>query len=137
MTHGGVTFLFLVAQVEKGGARRGYGRTTSGTIRRLFYQKMPKSVVQSNWYYDAKFDPRSQGQGVPGLEEHGYDQIPTGSNYYNSTNFGALVQECRKSLSPGHLLGFLQTPWKGTLEKHRQRHMEAVEEVAQAMKSSG
>jgi hypothetical protein len=69
------------------------------------------------------------------LDQHGYDQIPTGSNYYNSTNFVALVKECRRSLGAGHLLGFLQTTWKATLEKHRQRHMEAIEQVAQAMQA--
>jgi hypothetical protein len=129
-------FLFLIAQVEKGGARPWIWSDYVWHHPETFYQKMPKSVVQSNWYYDAKFDPQKPvTKAFQGLDEHGYDQIPTGSNYYNSTNFVALVQECRKSLSPGHLLGFLQTPWKGTLEKHRQRHMEAIEQVAQAMKS--
>jgi hypothetical protein len=128
-------FLFLVAQVEKGGARPWIWSDYVWHHPETFYQKMPKSVIQSNWYYDAKFDPQKPvAKAFQGLDEHGYDQIPTGSNYYNATNFEALVRECRKSLSPGHLLGFLQTPWKGTLEKHRQRHMEAIEQVAQAMK---
>jgi hypothetical protein len=74
------------------------------------------------------------------FEKHGYDQIPTGSNYYNSTNFVALVKECRRTLKPGNVLGFLQTPWHATLEKYRQHHMEAIAQVAeavQAMKGSG
>jgi hypothetical protein len=131
-------FLFLVGQVEKNGARPWIWSDYVWHHPELFYRKMPKSVVQSNWYYDGKFDPQNdRAKAFRGLEEHGYDQIPTGSNYYNSTNFVALAGECRRSLSPGHLLGFLQTTWKATLEKHRQRHMEAIEKVAQAMKGGG
>jgi hypothetical protein len=129
-------FLFLVEQVEKGGARAWIWSDYVWHHLELFYRKMPKSVVQSNWYYDAKFDPENaRAKAFRELDQHGYDQIPTGSNYYNSTNFVALVKECRRSLGAGHLLGFLQTTWKATLEKHRQRHMEAIEQVAQAMQA--
>ena len=129
-------FLFLTAQVEKSGARPWIWSDYVWHHPEVFYQRMPKSVVQSNWYYDAKFDPQKPvAKAFSGLDEHGYDQIPTGSNYYNATNFGALAQECRKNLGAAHLLGFLQTPWKGTLEKHRQRHMAAIEQVAQAMQA--
>jgi len=129
-------FLFLVQQVEKAGVRAWIWSDYVWHHPELFYRKMPKSVVQSNWYYDAKFDPQNaRAKAFRELQEHGYDQIPTGSNYYNSTNFGALVGECQRSLSPAHLLGFLQTPWKATQEKHRQRHLEAIEQVGQAMQS--
>jgi hypothetical protein len=129
-------FLFLVEQVEKGGSRPWIWSDYVWHHPELFYRKMPNSVVQSNWYYDAKFDPQNaRAKAFRELEEHGYDQIPTGSNYYNSTNFVALAGECRRSLASGHLLGFLQTPWKATLEKHRQRHMEAIEQVAQAIQA--
>jgi hypothetical protein len=126
-------FLFLVEQVEKAGPRVWIWSDYVWHHPELFYRKMPKSVVQSNWYYDAKFVPENGiAKAFRGLQEHGYDQIPTGSNYYNPTNFGALVAELGRSLDPGHLLGFLQTPWKATLEKHRQRHLEAIAQVAQA-----
>ena len=130
-------FLLLVEQVEKCGSRPWIWSDYVWHHPELFYRKMPKSVVQSNWYYDAKFDPQKPvAKAFQGLEEHGYDQIPTGSNYYNATNFAALAGECRRSLASGHLLGFLQTTWKATLEKHRQRHMEAIEQVAQAMQAA-
>ncbi len=129
-------FLFLVQQVEKVGARPWIWSDYVWHHAEEFYRRMPKSVVQSNWYYDAKFDAQNaRAKAFRELEAHGYDQIPTGSNYYNSANFVALAQECRKSLDAGHLLGFLQTTWKATLEKHRQRHMEAIEQVAQAMQA--
>jgi hypothetical protein len=130
-------FQFLVAQVEKSGVRPWIWSDYVWHHPEVFYQKMPKSVVQSNWYYDPKFDRQKPvAKAFQGLDEHGYDQIPTGSNYYNSTNFVALAQECRKSLRAEHLLGFLQTPWKATLEKHRQRHMAAIDQVAQAIQAS-
>jgi hypothetical protein len=129
-------FLYLVGEVEKGGARPWIWSDYVWRHPEMFYQKMPKSVVQSNWYYDAKWDAQNARARVfQELEEHGYDQIPTGSNYYNSTNFVALVEECRRSLNPDHVLGFFQTPWKATLEKYRQHHMEAIEQVAQAMQA--
>ncbi|HEY5480760.1 MAG TPA: twin-arginine translocation signal domain-containing protein [Verrucomicrobiae bacterium] len=113
-------FLLLVAQVEKSGARAWIWSDYVWHHPELFYRKMPKSVVQSNWYYDAKFDPqKAVAKAFRELDQHGYDQIPTGSNYYNSTNFELLAEECRRSLGAGHLLGFLQTPWKPTVEKYR------------------
>jgi hypothetical protein len=134
-------FLFLAGEVEKGGARPWIWSDYVWRHPETFYEKMPKSVVQSNWYYDAKWDPQNPRAKVfQEFEKHGYDQIPTGSNYYNSTNFVALVKECRRTLKPGNVLGFLQTPWHATLEKYRQHHMEAIAQVAeavQAMKGSG
>jgi hypothetical protein len=129
-------FLFLIGEVEKGGARPWIWSDYVWRHPEMFYQQMPKSVVQSNWYYDAKWDPQNAKARVfQELEEHGYDQIPTGSNYYNPTNFVAVAEECRRSLKPAHLLGFLQTPWRATLEKHRQHHIEAIEQVAQAIQA--
>ena len=130
-------FLFLVQEVEKGGARPWIWSDYVWHHPELFFQKMPKSVVQSDWYYDAKFDPAdNRAKAFRELDQHGYDQIPTGSNYYNSTNFELLAAECRRSLGAERLLGFLQTPWKATLEKHRQRHMEAIEQVARAIQAA-
>jgi hypothetical protein len=130
-------FLFLVQEVEKGGSRPWIWSDYVWHHPELFYQKMPKSVVQSNWYYDAKFNPQDKiAKAFQELEQHGYDQIPTGSNYFNPTNFEILAAECRRSLGTSHLLGFLQTPWKPTLEKHRQRHIEAIEQVARAIQAA-
>jgi hypothetical protein len=127
-------FLFLVGEVEKASSRPWIWSDYVWRHPDLFYQKMPKSVVQSNWCYDAKWDPQNAKARVfRELEQHGYDQVPTGSNYYNPTNFAALVEACRRTLNPDHVLGYFQTPWKATLEKYRQHHLEAIEQVAQAM----
>jgi hypothetical protein len=99
---------------------------------------MPKSVLQSNWYYHANFkedsdDYKQYFQWYGKLEEHGYDQIPAGSNWVSPDNFGMLVDYCVKKISPSHLKGFLQTPWHPTLEKYRQAHTEAIDQVAAAI----
>ena len=41
---------------------------------------MPKSVLQSNWYYGAEFSEKiGYVKAYLDLEEYGYDQVPTGS----------------------------------------------------------
>ena len=100
-----------------------------------FLQRMPKGVLQSNWYYGATMPETQTAVKLYGdLERHGYDQVPTGSNYENTSNFGETVKYCCQKISPLRLKGFLQTPWRPTLERFRQRHVEAIEQVAAAMK---
>ena len=61
-----------------------------------------------------------------------YDQIPTGSNWDNSTNFINTVQYCAKRIAPCRLKGFLQTPWRMTKREHRESLLESIRQVAQA-----
>ena len=107
-------FLFLVQEVEKGGARAWIWSDYVWHHPELFYRKMPKSVVQSNWYYDAKFDPQNaRAKAFRELDEHGYDQIPTGSNWSSPTNFELLAAECRRSLGAGASAGLPPDPLEG------------------------
>ncbi len=101
-----------------------------------FFEKMPVDVLQSNWYYGMEFDkPDNKVIGTfRKLEKKGYDQIPTGSNWSSPENFGNLVKWCKKEIQETHLKGFLQTPWFPTLEPFRERHLQAVELVAKAIK---
>ncbi len=66
------------------------------------------------------------------LEAHGYDQIPTGSNWAASGNFEKTVPYCARHIAPERLLGFLQTAWKPTTSGHRQAHSEAIDCAARA-----
>ncbi|HZO91660.1 MAG TPA: hypothetical protein VFB38_25280 [Chthonomonadaceae bacterium] len=137
---------FYIAQVEKEGVRPWIWSDYVWHHPDLFYQKMPPSVVQSNWYYESRFDAvREPGPPQPydysraylaylDLAEHGYDQIPTGSNWSTPANFEATVAFCRQHIPAERLLGFLQTPWKPTLEACRQHHQEAIEQVERAMR---
>ena len=126
-------FTFMVDEVEKGGARAWIWSDYLWHHPDLFFRKMPGSVVQSNWYYGHAF--RDDIDGVKAylqLEEHGYDQIPTGSNWSEPQNFQKTVRYCRERIAPERLLGFLQTVWKPTIERRRWRHFEASTEVGVA-----
>ena len=98
-----------------------------------FWANMPASVLQSNWYYGASFD-ESIGyvKAYRDLEAHGYDQIPAGSPWEVNTNFPDTVRHCSQWIAPQRLKGFLQTAWRPTLQVVRDRHLEAVREVAEA-----
>jgi len=126
---------FLFEQVEKGGSRPWIWSDYLWHHPEEFFSKMPKTVLQSNWYYGPKFSKRIKYvKAYLDLEEHGYDQIPTGSNWAVPENFQKTVIYCRRHISPNRLLGFLQTSWKPTLEEYRQQHMEAIELVGEAIK---
>lgn len=102
-----------------------------------FYDKMPKSVLQSNWYYGTEFDPAMKNyervKAYLELEEHGYDQVPTGSNWSCEENMPRTVEFCQQHIAPQRLLGFMQTPWHPTLEATRAKHMQAIELLRQGI----
>ena len=128
-------FLFYVERVEKAGVRAWIWSDYIWNNREVFLRRMPKSVLQSNWYYDVVFnDTVNYVKAYHDLEEHGFDQVPTGSNWSHPDNFGMTVEYCRKIIAPERLKGFLQTPWKPTLEAERKRHVEAVEQVGRALR---
>ncbi len=123
-------FYFFVNEVEKRGVRPWIWSDYLWHHPDDFFKKMPKSVLQSNWYYENKFNKKIGGvKAYLDLEAHGYDQIPTGSNHSCPENFALTVRYCRKHISPSHLLGFSQAPWRPTTEPYRQRHLQAIEEV--------
>jgi hypothetical protein len=127
-------FLFLVKQVEDGGSRPWIWSDYIWEHKDVFLKRMPKSVVQSNWYYGTGFDKEKERYVAAyyDLAEAGYDQIPTGSNWSSPENFGMTVEYIRKNLPQEHILGFLQTPWKPTLAACRDRHIAAIEQVRDA-----
>jgi len=127
---------FYVEQVEKGGVRAWVWSDYVWHHAEEFYAKMPRSVLQSNWYYDLKFNRQvPEVKAYVELAAQGYDQVPTGSNYNTAGNFEKTVPYCLKNIAPERLLGFMQTVWRPTLEECRSRHLEAIAEVAKAKSS--
>jgi hypothetical protein len=123
----------LVDQVERGGSRAWVWSDYAWHHPEVFYQKMPHSVMQSNWYYGDDFGPDViEARTYAELEAHGYDQIPTGSNWSSDVNFGRTVSYCHEHIAPERLKGFMQSIWKPTLEACRERHMRAIYQVQQA-----
>lgn len=132
---------FLIGEVEKMGVRSWVWSDYAWRHLDLFVKKMPKSVLQSNWFYgaDSNFKKSDEEKETPlklykSLEEYGYDQVPTGSNHGNDTNMGATVDYCKKVIDPSRLYGFMTAPWRPTLAPCLDRHKEAIAQVGRAIK---
>jgi hypothetical protein len=128
--------LFLVEHVERAGARAWIWSDYVWNHPDEFFAQMPKSVLQSNWYYGDRFsDDVNYVKAYRDLEAHGYDQVPTGSNWSNVVNTQGTVEWCRKVIASERFKGYLQTVWKPTLEVERARHEQAIDLAGEAVAS--
>ncbi len=132
-------FNYLVEQVEKNGSQAWIWSDFIWNHEDEFLQKMPKSVMQSNWYYDDSMEPTNElckkyVNAFRVLEANEYDQIPAGSNHSHSFNFGNIVRWSKDNIAPERLKGFFQTIWRPTTEEFHQRHIEAIEQIGAAPK---
>jgi hypothetical protein len=135
-------FYFLIGEVEKGGTQPWTWSDYVWHYPDEYYKKMPKSVIQSNWYYGQDFGSERMSEGArtavkayAELNQHGYDQIPTASNHFhNPKSIGNTVKYCKEHIDPSKLLGFLQTFWKPTIETYRKLILEGIELTGEAKK---
>ena len=135
-------FYFFVKEVEKNGARPWIWSDYLWHHPDEFLKKMPKSVVQSNWYYGDVFDEKETcAKAYIELEAHGYDQIPTGGYYeasknvyYSEKSILNTVKFCDKHISEKRLHGFLQTNWRPTIEDFRDPILKSIEQIGNAKK---
>lgn len=89
-----------------------------------FVRKMPKSVLQSVWYYDREFSDQTSNKYVLWdafkyygyLDKHGYKQVPTGSTFMALDNMTLLAEYCKEQISPENLLGYMMAPWQSTVD---------------------
>lgn len=124
---------FYIELLEKRGVRPWVWSDYMWHNEEVFLRKMPKSVLQSNWYYDNAFNVDNVlVNGYLTLERNGYDQVPTGSNWVKSDNMDFTVKFSKQNISPDKLKGFLQTTWKPTTRDFKYRHLEAIDLIAQA-----
>ena len=138
-------FYFLITQVEKNGSRAWiWPDYMLWNHPEQFFEKMPKSVVQSNWFYGT-FDNINQKdiQAYISLNQGGYEQIPAGAyltgKYFTGIkspelNIGGTADFCKKNLDDRLLLGFLQTWWGPTIEENRDRIIEGIRLLGEAKK---
>lgn len=130
-------FLYLVSQVEKHKAQAWiWPDYMLWNHLDQFTRKMPKSVIQSNWYYGEDFKPEySYVKAYLDLEKHGYMQMPTGSYHAdNPDSIGNTVKFSRTHIADSRLLGFLQTFWKPTIEENRVRILKGIQLLGEARK---
>ena len=130
-------FYYLVDCVERENVRAWIWSDYIWNHPDVFLAKMPKTVLQSNWYYSRFFDKPDERVGLRSfdlLDKHGYDQIPTGSVWSSSTNFEDLTKYCAEHVSGEHLLGMMQTTWERVDKGWFHMHTEAADRLAAAKK---
>ena len=124
---------FLVAAVEKAGARAWvWSDVLWNCGKDVFRKNMPRSVLQSNWYYGNLFplpenDPANFVRAYHWLEEMGYEQVPTASTWSHRENYALTAEYCRQHVPAHRLLGFLMSTWRPTQEARRQTHLDAIQ----------
>ena len=85
-------FEFFVGEVQRHGMRPWIWSDYAWKHHDEYFERMPKSVLQSNWYYGATLPEAATAVKLYGdLERHGYDRS-TGSNFENPRNFGETVK---------------------------------------------
>ena len=132
---------FFIGEVEKKNVRSWIWSDYAWHHPDVFFKKMPKSVLQSNWYYGDVFDLNALEEPIKThlglyhkLEEHGYDQVPTGSNWREDINMEATVEHCKDVVDPSRLLGFMTASWFPTLSPCLEKHQDAVRQIGRAIK---
>ncbi|NLD88671.1 MAG: hypothetical protein GX633_10515, partial [Clostridiales bacterium] len=111
---------FFFSECEKHGARPWVWSDYCWDFKDVFIENMPKSVMQSNWFYREFFDydPASRQAVYIGtyelLDSLGYDQIPGCSTWATVHNPGQTLAYCKEKLNPALLKGFLTIPWTYT-----------------------
>jgi hypothetical protein len=129
-------FYFYVGEVEKKNVRSWVWSDYAWHQPDIFFKKMPKSVLQSNWYYGETLNPDNTSVKLyDELESRGYDQVPTGSNHSNDTNMEATVEYCKKRIDPSRLYGFMTAPWRPTLPPCLPNHINAIQQLGRAIKN--
>lgn len=129
-------FLWFVSQVEKCGCRPWIWSDACWHFPKEFCRRMPKSVVQSNWFYGRTFvpggKPRLRCEISPidaylELEKAGFDQIPCGSNHHCEDNIARTWAFARKHIDPTRLKGLLLSPWRVTMPMFEQHLIRSCE----------
>lgn len=131
-------FLFFVKQVEQHTMRPWIWSDYYWHHPQEFLKRMPKSVLQSNWYYGAGFDPAKEKavQAYLDIDKAGFDQVPTGSNWDSDLNFKGTVSFCRQHLAPERLQGFLMAPWFFTLPEWQHKNLQAIAQVEEMIRNA-
>lgn len=112
---------YLVDCVEKNNVRAWIWADRIWSHPDEFVKKMPKSVLCSCWYYNGEFqNPQGEDamrlKGYEDLDKHGFDQVPTGSNWGAKDNFVKLTKYCAEKFNPDLQLGMMQTAWERITE---------------------
>ena len=131
---------YLCRECEKYGARPWIWSDYMWHHEKMFLEKMPKSVMQSNWVYARLKDyPETDRhyaaiRAYEVLDQYGYDQIPTGSTWTCTENMSQTLGFGKDRLSPDLLKGYLIAPWRFTYASERFRLLDDAERLYLARK---
>ena len=129
-------FLWFVKVTEKAGSRPWIWSDYCWYHKDEFLKRMPRSVLQSNWHYNAEINATQIDTArYMDLDKAGFDQIPAGSNFLCDTNFEGLVKFCDAHCSKERIKGYLMAPWILTVDQNEEKCMEAVSQMAAAIKA--
>lgn len=112
---------FYLGEAEKQGARPWVWSDAAFENPETFVERMPKSVLQSNWYYNSfKEWPADHWHSkairtYELLDKNGFEQVPTCSACEGVTaNIMQTLAHGKAVLSPELLRGYLIAPWTRT-----------------------
>ena len=129
---------FYVSEVERHGARAWvWSGCARAFPREVFVKNMPKSVVQSPWWYtgdlnDQKYTPT---RALVELAQLDYDVVPCSSNCYSYKDaMSAVVKFCDERFDPKHVLGYQMAPWLEMNTVLERRWNAAADDLAAAIR---
>jgi hypothetical protein len=135
----------MIDRVESNGSRAWVWADAAWHAPEEYLARMPRSVVQSNWYYEPVFTGDETGRPKPvshdgqtafltylDLDEHGFDQIPTASVFPPYDNLEQTVEFCTSRLDPARVLGFLHSTWVPPTRENRDLHLLMLDRIAEA-----
>ena len=137
-------FLWFVSEVEKYGMRPWIWSDYCWSHKDEFLARMPRTVLQSNWYYGREFNleklsekTRLEVETYATLEKRRFDQMPCGSTYACRENFGKTVAHCRGLVKSDRLKGFFMAPWYNrTQEDNRGKIMGSLDVMAEEIRKA-
>ena len=139
-------FDFFVETIRETGARPWMWSDKIWHSREEFLKRVPKDVLQSNWYYGYSFDVekipvehreriRAYVEAFKWLEDAGYEQVPTGMTQPKDEANGwkrGLVEHCMKTIAPERFKGMLNSVWCFTQPHKRDFINKAIDDIAAA-----
>jgi hypothetical protein len=128
---------YLVDCVERNNARAWVWADYIWNHTDEYIAKMPKTVVQNNWYYSNKFEDADERyaerlKSFELLDKHGFDQVPAGSTYSYADNLEKLTKYSKEHVSPENLMGMMHTVWERIDEGWMDKHKLAEKNIADA-----
>lgn len=133
-------FLWFAKVTEKTGCRPWIWSDYIWNHKSEFVNRMPKSVLQSNWYYGSNFNSATMGDyakyvdAYEWLDKAGFDQVPTGSNFGCDDNFVKTVEFCDSRCRKDLIKGYMMAPWTRTFAIHEEKSMQAIAQMADVIK---